>query len=455
MGFNTYRIPDFSGGMVDFYDADLIKDNQASWTKNCCINIVGRLSSRGGQKDLNSLDLGGGITGLYSYYAEAIRKLIVVSNGVAYHGDHIGIFTELKSGLSSDPYEFETCVNYMVAYNGSDVPWKWDGSTVSNLQNSPQGVNPVLHAEKLFIIVDDDTIRFSESFKPEEWPEVNVINFDKGDGDQLVGMVQFLGDMLIFKRRSIYKLAGTSLDDFRQEKVEKRYGAVSQRSIVVDGIKLYYIGEDGIFQWNGLQSINLIETSIPNFWKRVNRQYIHKSCACKGLDGLLWFSVPIDDSTVPNCVLAYDPRFNSWWPWFGINASVFVTFNSGSKMYLYSGHPTEGVVVEQGVGYNDRGYAIDCEWVGKEFGGDEPEMIKKIKKMYVTDSYDLGEVIAEFRVDGGEWKSGIFLSDIDGVRRYSISENCRYFQPRFRHSVLNQDFAIRNFAVRYFKVRPK
>jgi hypothetical protein len=462
MAFGELRIRSFHGGQIDFLESNLIEPHQAEVAKNCRIDAVGRLSPRGGQLNLTQSPLPGPIKGLHSYYygdTLQYRRIIAVSNGALYYGDTSGVFTQLYTGLDVNAQvDFATCINYMVAFNGVNAPIKWDGNVANSptvLANAPiTGKYPVLHAQKLFVIVDYDTIRWSDSFQPESWPEVNYWDFDKGDGDKLTGMVINLGDLLIFKKYGVYKLAGTSLDDFRAEKVEKRHGAVCHRGIVSLDPYVYYIGEAGIFKWNGFKTTNLIEKTLPNLWKRVNQQYIHTSCAVVGTDGLLWFSLPIDGATSPNFVLALDPRFDSFWTWYGIEANSFVLFNDGSTVHLYSGH-NDGHIVEQNIGHNDRGYAIESEWIGIDFDDGASDYIKKVKKAFVSDSIDLGEIQFSYRLERGPWVTPAVLTDEKNTRMFSISESFRYFQPRFYHNTLDQSFSIREFSAQYFRVKAK
>ena len=277
-------------------------------------------------------------------------------------------------------------------------------------------------------------------------------DFDKGNGDEITGLAISLGDLLIFKRYSIHQLRGSSLNDFRADKVEKAHGAVCNRGIVVDDPRVYYISDDGIRLWDGIQSKNLVESQIPNFWKRVNKQYIHTSCAIK--DGVfIRFSLPIDGATSPNCILAYDTRFGSWWPWIGIEANTMVQFYNGIEVKLFSGH-TDGHIIQQNVGNNDRGVAIECEWIGAEFDDGSPSYIKKLKNVFISDASDLAEMEFSYKINGeATWQSPTVITDNNNVRRYSISQSFRYFQPRLYHNTVDEEFAVRDFMAQYFRIK--
>jgi hypothetical protein len=293
MPYREWRLTDFSGGMVDKVDNNLLKDNASPACQNVASNKIGTLTQRRGYARLNATSLGGPIQGLYPYYYGANRKLVTVSNGTAYYWDG-SVWQQIKSGLNaSAQVYFETCVNYMVAFNGVDAPWKYDGNTVSALANAPAtGKFGVLYKEKLFTVdtVDESTLVFSDSFEPETWPAVNFLDFGKGDGDIITAAINYLGSLTVFKNYSIYELAGTTLDDFRISKLEGRIGCVGPLAVTNYGMYLFFIGRDGIYQWNGSRAVNLVSNVIPELWKAVNQEYLHNA-AIGTWDDKVWCSV--------------------------------------------------------------------------------------------------------------------------------------------------------------------
>lgn len=453
MPYNPWPIKDFSGGINNKAENSLIADNECEDAQNCIAVTVGRLQKRKGQEKLNSVALGGPIQGLHAYYYGVdllTRKLIAASNGSVYYWDGAA-FQSIKTGLSTTaPVLFETLVNYMVGMNGVQAPWKWDGTTQLLLANAPaQGKCPVLHYEKLFCIADADTVRWSDSFQPETWPAVNVWDFDKGDGDELSALFVYSKKLLACKKRSIHVLTGSSLDDFDSTKRESQHGVAGPRAGVVVEPYFYYISEDGIFQFDGLQSIDLTSTKIPRTWEGVNKLALGNAVAAY-IDGRLWFCVPEGASTTNNLVLVYDLIFKSWWVYRGIEASCFVQLNDGNTIKTYSGHATQGYVVQQNVGFNDMGTAISAYWNGKNFDGGDPVRIKKFKKAFAVDVKDLNDSVFSYRLDNAAtWTTPTAVSDMSDVRRFSIGSKNRYFQPKFSHTVLDQDFALSGFELLY------
>jgi hypothetical protein len=391
MKLPSWQVQDFSGGMVDVVEANLIPDNACVDVQNCTINQLGLLEKRNGQVVLSGDSLGGAIQGLHSfYYGDNLeyRKFIAVANGVVYKRDGAG-WTSIKTGLNtSAPVMMATLVNYMVGFNGIDAPWKYDGTTVSALANAPvTGKCPVLHKEKLFVITDVDTVKWSDSFAPETWPAVNFWDFDKGDGDELTLLCPYARDLLVKKKHSINTLSGSSLDDFRVDKVEANYGAVGIRAAVEVNPYLYYINEDGVIKWNGITANNLIDNKIPLFWKnQINPtpSVLAKACIWYW-DYKLWVALPGTGSSYNNVVLIYDLKTKSWWKYSGINAACFATYNDGTSVLPYIGSANDGYIIKIDDGYLDRTATISSYLISKEFDAKSGDLIKKVKKLFVTD----------------------------------------------------------------------
>ena len=361
--YQNWSISDFSAGMIDKVDNNLIPDNAASSCRNFISRTIGKLKRRPGQARLNAADLGGFIQGLHAYYygSAPTRRLVAAYNGKAgYWNAPTSAFVEIKTGLNAAAMvQFENCVNFMVACNGVDAPWKWNGTTVSNLANAPADAQfPVLHKEQLFVVpkASPSTIKWSDFFLPETWPANNYQQVKDGDGDVITNLQKLLGQLVIFKERSIHVLRGTYVDDFQLQEAESAIGCVGPRAAVRHDMYIYFVSDQGICLFNGLKVINLTESAIPLTWAGVNKEHLHKAVAWVH-DGLLHFAVPEGTSTTNDLVLVYVPpqgdSSGAWWPWRDIEASCAQVFNDGQNVYTYTGDATAGYVVQQDVGTED------------------------------------------------------------------------------------------------------
>lgn len=462
-GYSSEIITDFSAGMNDKFEPNLVKNNQAVDLQNVMVTIIGRIKKRPGCSKLNTTALGGAILGLHGYHygtGLSTHKLIAAANGVvAYWDTGTSAFVNIKTGLNATAQVlFATCVNYLVYMNGMDAPRKWDGTTDSALSNAPAtGKCPVLYKEKLFCIVDEDTINWSDSFAPETWPGVNTKDFDRGDGDELSGLFPYMQDLIVSKKRSLHVFKGSSLDDFRSARVEDKHGVAGPLAGVVVEPYFYYISEDGIFRWDTMKSFCLTDPplssglpGIPTLWATVNKLSLAKSTAgYNKAYNQLWFCVPEGSATTNNMVLVYDLNFNSWWVFRGIPAYGMIQYNNGSTIKTYAGHSSSGYLIEINTGFNDMGAAISSYWTGRNLDGGDPEQDKRVRVVALLDANGLNDATFSYRLDNaGSYTSPTALSDSNDVRHYNITNGrCNSFQPKLSHSTIDKDFSCSGIKV--------
>ena len=450
--WQEWQIRDFSEGLIDKVDDNLLPENAAKDCQNFISRTIGSLKKRPGQARLNpAAALGGPIQGLYAYYYGtpiSTRRLIAAANGVvAWWNPATSAWVNLQTGQSvTQPFMFETCVNYMVCFNGVDQPWKWSGSVVSNLLNAPvDGRFPVLYKEKLFVvrIAEPSTLRWSDTFQPESWPAVNYQPVKSGDGDEITCLRKYMGDLVIFKRRSIHVLRGSSLDDFRLEEMDGRLGCAGPFAAAALGPHLYFVADEGICVFNGMRAVNISAERIPKLWATVNKEYLHKA-AVGVWDGLVWFALPEGGSTYNNLILIYAPPAGGaaggkLWPWRGIDASYFQPFSDGTQDLFYAGDSNAGFVNRQDTGTDDFGSPITAFWEGKSFDQGSPEREKKAKRAFVEDSPEtVNTVTLQVSLDYGAFGALTLKASDDMVRefRFASGTRWRYLTPKFIHNAL-------------------
>ncbi len=474
MSYAAWEIQDFSGGINEKVESHLLSNNQCASAVNAISPKQGRLQKRKGQAKLNAAAVGTGIVlGLHSYYytdTNPVKKLIAVfNNGTMYYWNGTGFTSTGKTGLNATAQvQFATCVNYCVGMNGVNAPWKYDGTSVTNLNNAPAtGKCPVLYGEKVFCIVDKDTIQWSDSFLPETWPGVNIsMDFEKGDGDELVAIHKYGGGLLICKKHSLFRLAGTSIENFRITKVEGIHGVAGMRAGVALEPYFYFISDGGIFRWDGLTATNILNPSgnspgLPDTWDGVNKAALGQSVAYynKYYDAIE-FHVPYGTSQATNnLALVYCLKTGSWWKFDKKTVSCAVLFDNK----LYTGSAVSGYVIEQNAGYNDLGVAISADWQGPNFCGDSPMQIKKFHNAFAEDVKSLNDATFQHRLDSNaSWVTLAHKTDTNDVRRYTgfidgskQHAKGRFFQPRFTHETIDADFALSGFKLHYRAKRDK
>jgi hypothetical protein len=463
MALKPWQVGDFSGGKIDKAAPNLISDNQAGDCQNCMCKTIGILEKRPGQSAPYGASLGAyPVQGLHGFYygSPLSRKLVMAYNGGIYY--YTGAtWTALTTGLSTTaPILFCTITNKMIVADGVNAPMYWDGTTFAALPNTPPatGNAPVFHVDSLFFITDQNTIQWSTPFMiPDStgavWPAPNTEQFATGDGDVLQALFPYSQfKLLCCKTHRLFELTGSSLDDYSSDVVENKHGLAGPRAGVVVTPYFYYISQDGIFQWDDLQSKDLTSDSIPQTWAAVNKAALSGAVAhYNALLRQVWFFLPEGSSTVNNLVLAWNLDPPGWWPHRSIGATCALTYDDGSALHFYTGQTGQAQVVEQNAAaYDDLGAAISSYWYGKQVDGGDPVMFKKYRRAEIVTPSGYGEAVLAYSLDGGSAVQPAAVSDRDGGRRYYLDMvSGRRLQLQLTHSALDQNFGASELELKY------
>jgi len=139
-----YPVTDFTQGYIDKVDATGLPAGALQDCRNMISRQIGKISSRGGQAKLNSTGLGSSnpVQGLFPFYLGTTKYLVIVVNGIAYScTPPSGTMTQIKTGLDTTaPVQFVTAYvdgkNQLMAFNGVDTPWKWDGTGTAQVETA-------------------------------------------------------------------------------------------------------------------------------------------------------------------------------------------------------------------------------------------------------------------------------------------------------------------------------
>lgn len=460
MSVNPYVIDDFRGGLSE---TALKSRNQSGDCCNVIARVLGLLEKRAGQERLNATALPGPVNGAHAYYQGAERYLVVASKGQAYQYEtKTKTFTSIKSGISDkNLVQFVTCANYLVAFDGETVPWKFNGLAVTNLQNAPTGHLACLHREKLFTVTHDSPseLVWSDSFQPETWTPENYWMVGDGDGDKITA-IRIYGaqnHLAVFKRRSVYALRGTNLDDFALDGPLAEPGAVGPNAVVEHEGTLYYIADSGIYAYNGVTSVNLTENRIPTTWASLNKKPdVMAKAAADSWNGLLWFSLP-QDAEYNNLLLVLDPQTGAFWPMSGVYASLFLGWDDGTGEVFLAGSSKDGHMVKQDTGLTDFGTPIAAYWDSPSFGAHDPARRKKLHRLTVVHEPEAGidDLLAMSLSAKKEAKNALTLSAIDDEsdpyrQRYDFDDGAyaHQFHVRLSHSSADRPMQVRMLQAR-------
>lgn len=324
--------------------------------------------------------------------------------------------------------------------------------------------NPITWKGRIFAMGGDDYIYWSDitenGSEYEAWPPINYWGVNPGKGETDGCLLVLQNELYIFKNRSIHRFRGSSLDDYNLITIASGVGCAGARAACLDSDSemIYFISEQGLYQFDGLTPRNISRNRIPILWDSlINTPALHQAVA-KSWHGLVLFSLPTGKSETNDMVLVYDPAVGSFWIWDSMEIACYEEFSTTSGTKLYAGLTHSGYVVEQDVGNNDMGQNIDAWFELPEIDIGVADKMKKARYIYVEHGENQNTWAEVFATkDHGEPLQLVAKSADGPMRKYAIrptiSGKWRYMGLSFKHSQASK-FEIRSIMMPY-KVKPK
>lgn len=278
---------DFSGGFDDWTPAASMDKKRSPNTQNLVIDeALGKARKRNGYSNCGNIPSGNVPVAVFNFTPSPGDERLIISDSINFYEttDCVNFVTISTVQTAATMPDCEMVYGELWCVNGSDAPWRWDGSTKVDMDGT--GTTPdipdgsFIEFEKgrvwvgrigssrssLFFSgltnIAGDIITPSSSTA---WPAANEIFINKDDGDVLHGLASYLGTIFPFKAKSIYKITGNDEFSFGVERVLSDFGTNSNHSIVeIDGL-LNVLGITGLFQFDGTNANRILDNRSALF----------------------------------------------------------------------------------------------------------------------------------------------------------------------------------------------
>lgn len=198
----------FTGGLNNYSDPSAIGDNECAQISNFDIDLDGTLVTR--PPIIRDAIMTG--TGLYvnvlAVYVEALTGTEYIVYSV--HNATRAYNTSTKVASTISDYVFTSAVMYkdllwMVTENENENGAYWSPTTAAQgVPDMPKGVSVTVYKERLFIANAKGRVFFSGPANPESWGSSDFFDVRSGDGQDIVKIMDFSGQIAIFKTESTY-----------------------------------------------------------------------------------------------------------------------------------------------------------------------------------------------------------------------------------------------------------
>jgi len=330
--------PDY-GPSIDVLPADgnIIRIPYLLQARNLIYLLNGGIRKMPGLDKLNSvaLESGAAIKGIFDYWISGAsgtplqHRILHVGTKIK-KDDADGTFTDLFTGMTAGAVPvYSVMADVLGMVNGSDAPKTWDGSTAQSMAGTPPSTLRwlVFHRNRWWGGGDNanqSRVYYTNQLAV-DWIGAGSgsIDVDSNDGDGCTGAISHKGELIVFKgpyRGSIHRIQGsapTGDDPFRLiSPYIKGVGSPTQNCIVPYNDDVVFLSNDGF-----IRSLNTTAAygdfaeatlSLPiNSWivDHVNAGRLRHAQARNWPQlGVVLFTLPVDGSSDPNCVLMMDYR---------------------------------------------------------------------------------------------------------------------------------------------------
>lgn len=336
---NTWKIPNFAGGLNQAADDSILSVNQSRNAQNVDVSS-GTLKTIDGYSKYIATAAPAGITRLMKFYKNnattgAVTSYLLAATATAIYNWTGSAWTALATGLTNGDWDF---LNYQIAMtdvvimgNGSDVMKKWDGTTFSALGGTPPVAKSIaLHAERLWatgVKAAPNSVYYSDDLNPENWVIAEdgsgVIDVPTWDGGVCLGISNIFDDVVIFKTNTIHRILGTYPAEYEVKQVYSTVGAIAERTIVSGSDKAFFLSKDGLYYYGGVSAYNLLGDKAQDIV--INPSYA-KNAVSIIYKQKLYCAFPEGTSTTNNAVFVYDLLNNTLMIWRGISVTDFMEY---------------------------------------------------------------------------------------------------------------------------------
>ncbi len=257
----------FPGGLnvKDFWHT--ILDDELTVAQNIRLDEGGVMRMRGSWSKLVSAAVGsaGNLIGLVHpswLVAGVLTRYVVVTDGTKVFWLNGASWTDITGVVAMSPaastlVSFQSMNNLLIGYDGKNAPWTWDGqaASIQLLAGSPPVGNIGILWQNYVFMAGVSTARsrlyYSALGDPSTWPVINFIDVPSPyDGDPITGLAILYGNLIVFKRNSIYIIQGTDPTTFVVSKTNAAVGCVSPYSVVSVENLVYFVSDKGLYALN-------------------------------------------------------------------------------------------------------------------------------------------------------------------------------------------------------------
>ena len=276
------------------------------------------------------------------------EQLVVITQGqvLTKDGSYLAPFATGLTYTNEDKVQAVQAFDKLILFAEGKRPREWSGTfndRVTEFSSVPadSSVDFVCPnagfgnymSNRLVVPKTDDsstTVAFSDIFQPNQFDNLNTYFCNKGTNDKTLSIIPYAENQaLILNNKSIHIINGTHFlgDSSTNFEVTRQYGIAGPKSFVQNGSYIYFVSNEGNIQvlvpssdpGKGLgiaiSKVTLdqepLSKPVTPIIDRINLSAID-TCVVHYHKNKVYFALPIDGATQPNCILVYDSLLSTF-----------------------------------------------------------------------------------------------------------------------------------------------
>lgn len=273
--------------------------------------------------------------GSYRFARDNGNNVTLVAHGTTMYrvDETTKALVSITTGLSAlaTEYVFANGDNKVFWVNGYDSLKAWNGTTVETITDADLPIlsQIIMHKDRLWGVTASDPNKLVFSENPGNpafdstgaipttatqqwyyaWLSVSFIYVPRPhNGSPITGLVSFQDALHVFTADRKYVITGYDRGSFNQREATGNRGALSHRGITSDENSIYFVSDDGLYEYNGSSDTKISERITPLFEGCPRKDYITPIV----WKGKVRFYMSSDASPVNDVTLLYNKELKEF-----------------------------------------------------------------------------------------------------------------------------------------------
>lgn len=158
-------------------------------------------------------------------------------------------------------FDIREVAPHVIFTNGTDTPFKYDGTTKTNLTTWKKFHTLTVAHDRLFGAREDLDYVYVSNLGTEFFPKDNYIPVNQ-NGDIISNVSVNHEEVVVYKNNSRYRIAGSDLDSFQLVTADEKIGCIARKSVAHGNNYNFFLGYGGVYSINSLDSSS-VDEGIP------------------------------------------------------------------------------------------------------------------------------------------------------------------------------------------------